>query len=97
LTLSPFQPITRDFAFLVADSVEAESIIKAARSADKMIENIDVFDIYKGKGVEDGKKSVAINVTIQPKDKTLSDAEIDGLCKKIVETVISKCGASLRG
>lgn len=97
LVLSPFQPVNRDFAFLVDDAVDAENIIRAARSADKMIDTIDVFDIYKGKGVEDGKKSIAINVTIQPKDKTLSDAEIDGIAKKIVEAVASKCGASLRG
>ncbi|PZO86456.1 MAG: phenylalanine--tRNA ligase subunit beta, partial [Micavibrio aeruginosavorus] len=97
LTLSPFQPVQRDFAFLVDDAVEAENIIRAARSADKMIGSIDVFDVYKGKGVEDGKKSVAINVTIQPKDKTLGDAEIEGITKKIIEAVTSKCGASLRG
>lgn len=97
LPLSPFQPVQRDFAFLVDDAVEAENIIRAARSADKMIGSIDVFDVYKGKGVEDGKKSVAINVTIQPKDKTLGDTEIDAITKKIVEAVVSKCGAVLRG
>jgi phenylalanyl-tRNA synthetase beta chain len=97
LTLSPFQPVNRDFAFLVEDKVDADAIMKAARSADKMIDRVEVFDIYKGKGVEDGKKSVAINVVIQPKDKTLSEAEIDAIAKKIVETVTAKCGASLRG
>ena len=76
---------------------ENDAIIRAARSPDKMIETVEVFDIYKGKGVEPGKKSVAINVIIQPKDKTLSDAEIEGITKKIVEAVTSKCGASLRG
>lgn len=97
VALSPFQPVQRDFAFLVDDRVEAESLIKAARSADKMIETIEVFDIYKGKGVEPGKKSIAINVIIQPKDKTLSDAEIENICKQIVQAVTAKCGASLRG
>jgi phenylalanyl-tRNA synthetase beta chain len=96
LALSPFQPVQRDFAFLVDDKIESDAIIKAARSPDKMIETIEVFDIYKGKGVEPGKKSVAINVIIQPKDKTLSDAEIEAIAKKIVEAVTSKCGASLR-
>lgn len=96
LSLSPFQPVQRDFAFLVDDKVEAENIVRAARSADKMIDRIEIFDVYKGKGVEPGKKSVAINVIIQPKDKTMSDAEIDAIAKKIVETVIAKCGASLR-
>ncbi len=97
LTLSPFQPVQRDFAFLVDDKTEAEAIIKAARSADKIIDRVEVFDIYKGKGVEDGKKSVAINVIMQPKDHTMSDAELESISKRIVETVIGKCGATLRG
>jgi len=97
LVLSPFQPVQRDFAFLVDDAVEAEAIIRAARQPDKMIERIEIFDVYKGKGVEPGKKSVAINVIIQPKDKTLTDAEIESIAKKIVENVTAKCGAALRG
>ncbi len=97
LVLSPFQPVQRDFAFLVDDKVEAENIVRAARSADKMIDRIEIFDVYKGKGVDPDKKSVAINVIIQPKDKTLNDTEIEAIAKKIVETVASKCGASLRG
>ena len=96
LVLSAFQPVQRDFAFLVDDKVEAEAMIRAARGADKMIDRVEVFDIYKGKGVEEGKKSVAINVVIQPKDKTFTDADIEGLTKKIIEAVTSKCGASLR-
>lgn len=97
LTLSPFQPVERDFAFIVDDGVESDSILRAARSADKMIGRIDVFDVYKGKGVEAGKKSVAIAVTIQPKDKTLTDSEIEAISKKIIDTVTQKCGAALRG
>lgn len=97
LVLSSFQPVNRDFAFLMDDAVEAESLIRAARAPDKMIDRVEIFDIYKGKSVEDGKKSVAINVVIQPKDKTLTDAEIDAIAKKIVENVTAKCGASLRG
>ncbi len=97
LALSPFQPVQRDFAFVVDDAVEAEAVIRAARQPDKMIERVEIFDVYKGKGVEDGKKSVAINVILQPKDKTLSDAEIDSISKKIVENVAAKCGAALRG
>lgn len=97
LVLNQFQPLQRDFAFVVDDAVEAESIIRAARGADKIIESIEVFDVYKGKGVEDGKKSVAINVIIQPKDKTLTDADIEGISKKIAESVASKCNATLRG
>lgn len=97
LTLNPFQPVQRDFAFLVDSTVEADSLIKAARSADKSITAIEIFDVYQGKGVEPGKKSVAINVIIQPQDKTLSDVEIEATAKKIVDAVIAKCGAALRG
>ena len=96
LALSLFQPVQRDFAFLVDDKVEAERIVRAARSVDKMIDRIEIFDVYKGKGVEPDKKSIAINVIIQPKDKTLNDAEIEAIAKKIIEAVSTKCGASLR-
>ncbi len=97
LQLSAFQPIQRDFAFIVDDGLDADNIIRAARSADKMIDRIEIFDIYKGKGVEDGKKSIAINVVIQPNDKTLSDTEIEAITKKIIDAVVSKCSATLRG
>ncbi|MFA5593189.1 MAG: phenylalanine--tRNA ligase subunit beta [Micavibrio sp.] len=97
LVLSPFQPVQRDFAFLVDDAIDADALIRAARQPDKMIDKIEIFDVYKGKGVEPGKKSIAINVIIQPKDKTLTDAEIDSIGKKIVDNVTAKCGAALRG
>ena len=98
LKASQFQPVNRDFAFIVDENVEAEAITRAAKGAERnLISDISVFDIYQGKGVEDGKKSVAINVVIQPVKQTLTDAEIEGLCKKIVEAVASKTGAVLRG
>ena len=97
LTLSPFQPIERDFAFVVPDSVEAASLIRATRGADRtLIDRIDIFDVYTGKGVPDGHKSIALNVVIQPVDKTLTDAEIEALAAKIVQAVQSKTGATLR-
>lgn len=97
LALSPLQPVERDFAFIVDEQVEGDALLRAARSADKaLIASASVFDIYQGKGVETGKKSVAITVTIQPKDQTLTDAEIDGIAKKVVDTVCSKTGATLR-
>lgn len=98
LTLSPLQPIERDFAFIVDDRVEAETLVRAALGADKaLIGNVEIFDVYKGKGVEEGKKSVAINVTLQPKDHTPTDAEIEAIAAKIVESIISKTGGQLRG
>jgi len=98
LQLSAFQPVARDFAFIVDEQVEAESLIRAASGTDRnLIANVSVFDIYQGKGVDDGKKSVAINVEIQPKKQTLTDAEIEGLGQKIIDAVASKTGAVLRG
>ncbi|MCB1530719.1 MAG: phenylalanine--tRNA ligase subunit beta [Rhodospirillales bacterium] len=98
LKLSPLQPVERDFAFIADENVEVDSILRAAESADKnLITRVEVFDVYQGKGVEEGKKSVAINVVLQPEDKTLTDSEIEGLGRKIVDTVASKTGAVLRG
>src|SRR6202012_4173378 len=69
---SPFQPVERDFAFVVDAGVSADAIIKAAKGAERdLIDSIDIFDVYEGKGVPEGKKSIAINVRLQPKDKTL--------------------------
>ncbi len=98
LNASDLQPLSRDFAFLVDEHVEADAIIRAAKGAEKnLITDVSVFDIYQGKGVEDGKKSVAIAVTLQPKEQTLTDSEIEGIGKKIVDAVASKTGATLRG
>ena len=97
LKLSPFQPVSRDFAFIVDATTEAESIVRAAKGADKaLIANVDLFDIYTGKGVEPGKKSVAIAVTIQPKDQTLTDKELETLTERIIGQVAAKTGAALR-
>lgn len=95
--LSPFQPISRDFAFLADASVDADSFVKAIKSVDRnLISTVEIFDIYAGKGIEPGKKSVAIAVTIQPRSATLTDAEIEGISKKIIDTVTQKTGATLR-
>jgi phenylalanyl-tRNA synthetase beta chain len=97
LVLSPFQPVERDFAFLVDDSVEAEKIVRAARNADKaLITGARVFDLYAGKGVAEGKKSIAIAVTLQPVERTLTDAEIEAVSAKIVAQVVKATGAVLR-
>lgn len=96
--LSPFQPISRDFAFLADAGVEADAFVKAIKSVDRtLIGAVEIFDIYAGKGIEPGKKSVAISVVIQPKAATLTDAEIEGLTQKIIAAVTQKTGAVLRG
>ena len=95
---SPFQPVTRDFAFIVDEAVEADKVVRAARGADRgLIEAVDVFDIYAGKGIGEGKKSLAIAVTLQPLEKTLTDAEIEAVSAKIVAAVGKAAGGVLRG
>ena len=98
LKLSPFQPVERDFAFLVDEGVDAEKLVRAARNADKaLIAGARVFDLYAGKGVAEGKKSIAIAVTLQPVERTLTDAEIEAVSAKIVAQVAKATGAVLRG
>jgi phenylalanyl-tRNA synthetase beta chain len=95
---SPFQAIERDFAFVVDAKVAAGDIVKAVRNAERvLIDTVSVFDVYEGKGVPEGKKSVAIAVRLQPKDKTLTDAEIEAIAQKIIDGVAKATGAALRG
>jgi phenylalanyl-tRNA synthetase beta chain len=97
LELSPFQPVERDFAFVVERSVKAADIVRAAQSVDrKLIAGVTVFDVYEGTGIEPGKKSIAIAVTIQPRERTMTDDEIDALAAKIVGEVGKRTGGVLR-
>ncbi|GEO13954.1 phenylalanine--tRNA ligase subunit beta [Microvirga aerophila] len=97
LALSDFQPITRDFAFVVGRQVQAGDIVKAAQAAERqLVVSVDVFDIYEGAGIDPDKKSVAIAVTLQPTEKTLTDTEIEAVSTKIVGEVAKKTGAVLR-
>ncbi|MCC7016296.1 MAG: phenylalanine--tRNA ligase subunit beta [Rhodospirillales bacterium] len=97
LKLSPFQPLIRDFAFVVDEGVEAEALVRAALGADgTLIAGAFVFDVFAGKGLPAGKKSVAIAVTLQPSTRTLTDAEIEAVAGKIVAEVGRATGAVLR-
>ena len=97
LELSAFQPVSRDFAFIVDRSVRAGDIVRSAQAADRrLITDVTVFDVYEGKGIDDGRKSVAIAVTIQPREKTLTDQEIDAIAARIVAEVTKKTGGTLR-
>jgi phenylalanyl-tRNA synthetase beta chain len=94
---SPYQAVERDFAFVVDAKVTADEVLRAARSAERaLIEAVSVFDLYEGKGVPEGKKSLAIAVRLQPRDKTLTDAEIEAVAQKIVTGVAKATGATLR-
>lgn len=98
IELSPFQPVSRDFAFIVDRSIKADDIVRAAKGIDrKIITGVTVFDVYEGKGIDDGKKSIAIAVTIQHREKTMTDQEIDAVGAKIVAEVTKKTAGSLRG
>jgi phenylalanyl-tRNA synthetase beta chain len=98
LELSPFQPVERDFAFVVERKVKAADIVRAAQNADKkLVTDVTVFDVYEGKGIDPDKKSIAIAVTIQPRDKTMTDEEIDAVGQKIVAEVTKRTGGVLRG
>jgi len=97
LELSTFQPVERDFAFVVDSAVETADIVRAAQNADKkLVVNVTVFDVYEGNGIEPGKKSIAVAVTLQPRDKTMTDAEIEALGQHIVAEVVKKTGGALR-
>lgn len=98
LDLAGLMPLERDFAFVVDRAVQAGDILKAAQAADRaLIVSASVFDVYQGVGIPDGKKSVAISVVLQPRDKTLTDVEIEKVSEKIVADVSKKTGAALRG
>lgn len=98
LELSAFQPVSRDFAFIVDRKVKAGDLVRAAQGVDKkLITDVTVFDVYEGKGIDPDKKSLAIAVTIQPREKTMTDQEIDAVGAKIVAEVTKKTGGTLRG
>lgn len=98
LKLAGLQPVNRDFAFLVADDVPADKLPRAIRGADKqLITDAGVFDVYQGKGVPEGQKSVAVYVTLQPTEKTLTDDDIEAVGAKIVAAVQKQTGGTLRG
>jgi phenylalanyl-tRNA synthetase beta chain len=98
LRLSVFQPVERDFAFVVDQDVAAETLLRAARAVDrKLATDIRLFDVYEGKGLLGGKKSLAIAVTLQPQDATLTDAEIDAFSTRLVAAVEKATGGVLRG
>ncbi|HYM17852.1 MAG TPA: phenylalanine--tRNA ligase subunit beta [Micropepsaceae bacterium] len=97
LEASDLMPLERDFAFVLDAGVSADQVVKAARGAERaLIERVDVFDVYEGKGIPEGKKSLAIAVKLQPKERTLTDQEIEAVAQKIVNAVAKATGGTLR-
>jgi phenylalanyl-tRNA synthetase beta chain len=91
-------PLTRDFAFIVDDGVPAADLVRAAFGADKaLIVDVSLFDVYRGERMAAGKKSLAIEVTLQPREKTLTDADIEAVSGRIVSAVMKATGGTLRG
>ncbi|MCB1882983.1 MAG: phenylalanine--tRNA ligase subunit beta [Geminicoccaceae bacterium] len=94
----PHPPVDRDFAFLVDAAVPAADVLKAARGADKrLIRDVALFDAYAGKGVPEGKRSLAFSVRLQAKDRTLTDADVEPVAQRIVQAVEKQTGGVLRG
>ncbi|MGH6921840.1 MAG: phenylalanine--tRNA ligase subunit beta, partial [Geminicoccaceae bacterium] len=97
LRSSPFQPVDRDFAFVVAQDVPAESLLNAVRGAEKsLIREVTLFDVYEGAGLGEGRKSLAVAVRLQAADHTLTEAEIEAVAKKITTAAHKGTGAVLR-
>ena len=97
LELSPFQAVKRDFAFVVERTVEAGTLVRAALAADKkLVTGVSVFDVFEGASLGEAKKSIAIEVSIQPVEKTLTDEDFEALAKRIVEKVNKQTGGVLR-
>jgi phenylalanyl-tRNA synthetase beta chain len=98
LDLSNFQAVKRDFAFVVDSKVEAGSLVRAAAAADrKLVTGVSVFDVFEGASIGEGKKSIAIEVAIQPVERTLTDEDFEALAGRIVENVKKQTGGVLRG
>ncbi len=95
--VSDYQKSERDFAFIVAKEVKAQDLINVISKLDqKLISNINVFDIYEGENIPENKKSIAISVTIQSTEKTLNDNDLENINNLIIKTVENKTGAKIR-
>jgi phenylalanyl-tRNA synthetase beta chain len=93
----PLQAVRRDFAFVVPQDMAADALLRAVRGADKAsIVDVALFDQFQGKGVPEGHKSLALEVTLQPGEKSFTDEELQAMSDRIVAAA-AKLGAQLRG
>ena len=98
LSMNSLQALSRDFAFVVDETISADALMRAVKAGGKpFVSDVRIFDVYAGEKMEDGKKSVALNVTIQPQKATLVDAEIVEISDKIIASVAKNCGGQIRG
>jgi len=98
LERSALQPVVRDFAFVVDSDVPAEHVLRAVRSAGKdLVSEVSVFDVYTGEKIGEGRKSLALAVTLQPRERTLTDADLNDVGERIVQKVRQDTGGELRG
>ena len=92
-----FQKVERDFAFIVEKKIKSKIIVDLINKEENtLISEINIFDLYEGEGIPQGKKSIAISIVLQPKYKTLKDSEIELICKRIISSVVKNTGAVLR-
>lgn len=97
LEVSNLQSVERDFAFLMSASTQVFDLIRAIKGADKAhISSVNVFDVYEGKGVPEGQKSIAVSVILEPKDETFADKDIEAISGKVVAAAEKAVGATLR-
>jgi phenylalanyl-tRNA synthetase beta chain len=93
-----FPAVARDLAFVVGANTPADEMLREIRSADEkgIIEDIILFDVYRGAQVPEGKKSVAYGLTLRATDRTLTDAEADALCAAVKDRLKGRLGAEIR-
>jgi len=92
------QPVSRDFAFIVDSGIAADQVLRAAASSvPELITGVTLFDLFEGERIGAGRKSLAISVTLQPREKTLTDKEIDAAAEAIIQAVKKATGGELRG
>ena len=98
LDVQALQPVDRDFAFVVADAVSAADLVSAAIGANKkLVAAASIFDVFSGGALEEGTKSIAVRVSLQPTDRTLTEDDIDAVATQIIVAVNKSTGATLRG
>jgi len=95
--ISDYQKVVRDFAFVIDEKYSSGEIIALIKKIDKqLIKAVKIFDVYQGDNIDNGKKSIAFSITLEPKDKTLNENDIERVSKKIISKIQESTGATLR-